>query len=141
MIYIEEKDFDRQLELLTFLTDKGTYTVCAWLYPEATSPAIAGYAIDQTPSGLQPVTTYYDGDKAKCTTPVPATKENLQAFFSDHSSFKNNCDSLALYKTTEHDWSVAIVGHEGMCLIKDDYLLNDLANSGYDASLEAPSWW
>ncbi len=141
MIYVEEKKFNRQVELLSFIANESDYNICAWLYPESSATEIAGYPITDNSAGLIPVTTYENGHVPVCTLLVPADSVSIDAFSSAKVELKKNADSLTLYKSNESNWSVATIGHEGMCLVEDDNLLTNLISSGFNASKEAPSWW
>jgi hypothetical protein len=141
MIYVEEKDFNRQLELLSFLATSLDLNICAWLYPESTAKELAGIAVTNNPLSLSPVTTYENGFSPKCTSPTAATKSTLDSFGSSHTELKKNCDSLALYKNNQSSWLATTIGHEGMCLVQDESLLTSLTQAGFSATTSAPDWW
>jgi hypothetical protein len=141
MIYVEEKDFNRQIKLLVFLASSQDLSICAWLYPESTLTKLSGFDVTQNPSSLVPVTTYENGFRPKCTIPISASASKINAFGSSYNELKINCDSLALYKNNETSWFAATIGHEGMCLIQDDLLLNILIQAGFSASTDVPNWW
>ncbi len=141
MIYVEEKDFDRQIQLLSFLASNAELFICAWLYPESSSSTLAGFEVTDNPESLIPVTTYEDEFQPKCTLLVPANGTNIEAFSEAYPELKINCDSLALYKKSDLSWLAATIGHEGMCLVQNDEILNSLIQVGYPASIEAPTWW
>lgn len=140
MIYIQEKNFDRQIKLLSFIAERFDCDICAWLYPESSSTEIAGFDVTEN-SFLIPVTTYENGYSPKHTSLRKASTEVISAFATAQTSIKDNCDSLALYLNNEQSWLAATIGHEGMCLIQDESKLNSLISAGFNASLEAPSWW
>jgi hypothetical protein len=139
MIYIQEKNFDRQIELLSFLSEKGSYSICAWLYPESSLAIVAGQLTEI--SNLEAVTTYDDGKIPSNTVPVECNKSMLSQFLVAKAELIANCDSLVLYKSSSKQWSVAAIGHEGICLVRDDALLTQLLSAGFSGSFEAPSWW
>lgn len=141
MIYIEEKEFERQIELLSYLANSSNFNVCAWLYPESTVSELAGFEITDNKEMLTPVTTYEGGFLPKRTKLIPAIGNILPMFNSSKDELKANCDSLALYKDNEPSWYAATIGHEGMCLVQDDTLLEKLVSAGFNATSEAPSWW
>ena len=139
MIYVEEKDFDRQIDLLEAMSKDEEYSVCAWLYPEASAKEVAGIAIVKT--DLEPVTTYGDGFKPFHTELVHLNSSYLSQFKSCQQDLIDYCDSLAIYKGKSTTWAAATIGHEGMCLVRDVKKLNKLKGSGFAAATEAPSWW
>jgi hypothetical protein len=141
MIYVEEKDFYRQIELLSFVVSSHDLNICAWLYPESIATELAGIEVTDNPLSLSPVTTYENGVSPKCTAFVPASSESISLFGSAYVELKKNCDSLALYKNNESSWLTATIGHEGMCLVQDESLLNNLTQAGYAATTKAPDWW
>lgn len=141
MIYIGEKDFGRQIELLSFLAERGDYVICAWLYPEAQAKDLAGFAVIDGFPGLVPPTAYGNDHVAKCTEVVSASEKTLEAFSNAKTSVMRNCDSVALYQRNQLSWAACVIGHEGICLIQDDSLLNELVTAGFNACLKAPRWW
>jgi hypothetical protein len=141
MIYIEEKDFARQLELISFVAESVDCDICAWLYPESLITEIAGIEITENTSDLVPVTIYENGFSPKRTSLSKASTEVISAFAAAQVNIKKSCDSIALYQNNESSWLVVTIGHEGMCLVQDESKLNSLINAGFNASLEAPSWW
>ncbi len=141
MIYVVEKDFDRQLKLLVFLAGIENYSFCGWLYPESKISAYSGHSVTPNPKHLIPVTTYGDGHQPKCTETMPATKNNIIKFCANKSTITQHFDSLAMYKADEKSWSVVTIGHEGIGLVQDDNLLIKITGAGFAASLQAPEWW
>ena len=141
MIYVEEKDFNRQIELLEFIASSQDLNICAWLYPESNVTELVGIEVSDNSQGFIPVTTYENGFSPKCTALVLATPGSIRSFGSAYSELKKNCDSLAIYKKNQFNWFAATIGHEGMCLVQDNSLLKRLTQAGYAASTEAPSWW
>jgi hypothetical protein len=139
MIYVQEKDFNRQIELLIFLADKGNYSVCAWLYPESNTTSIGPHSIEQ--SELEAVTSYGANSKPNHTSLIKCSRDSLQIFISAKLEVVSNCDSLALYKENSTLWFAATIGHEGMSLVRNEALLPSLLSAGFSASTEAPSWW
>lgn len=139
MIYVQEKDFNRQIDLFNFFAEKDSYSMCAWLYPESNATSIASYSIEK--NDLESATSYEGGTKPNHTSLVKCTRDSLQEFVSTKTEVTENCDSLALYKTNNILWSAVTIGHEGMCLVRDDALLKQLISAGFSASTEAPSWW
>jgi len=141
MIFVEEKGFNHQIALLSFLAELGDYNVCAWLYPEQAASELIGLSVSDNPLGLTPITTYGNGHKPRCTELLPASKANFKLFSVAKEEVLKKCDTLALYKVDQVNWAASTVGHEGMCLVQDDRLLNGIIRSGFNAALKAPNWW
>jgi hypothetical protein len=141
MIFVEEKDFNHQIALLSFLAESRDYNICAWLYPEQAVSELIGLSVSDNPLGLIPVTTYENEHKPKCTKLLAASKANFRLFSVAKAEILKNCDSLALYEVDQVNWAVSTIGHEGMCLVQDDSLINGLTRAGFNASLEVPNWW
>ncbi len=139
MIYIHEKDFEGQLKLLGYIASQESYLLCAWLYPESKALKISGQPIEN--SNLEPITSYGDNAIPRHTCLANCTKARLQLFSSSQAAITANCDSLALYKSGALTWSAAAIGHEGMCLVKDEAMLSKIKSAGFKASLKEPSWW
>ena len=141
MIYIEEKSFNRQLELVSYLSNLEQLKICAWLYPESTVGSLAGFNVSLCESWLVAVTSYADGFRPLHTELIPASPANISALVNAALDLKDNCDSLALYKDNEKSWYAATIGHEGMCLVQNRSLLQGLVRAGFNASEKPPSWW
>ncbi len=141
MIYVEEKSFSRQIELLKFMAVNHEFQICAWLYPESEIEVLAGFEVLSEKADIKPVTTYENGVVPKHTKLVSATTETISAFCSAQKDVKANCDSLAIYPFETNNWVCATIGHEGMCLVTDKEMLQGLLGQGFNASAKAPSWW
>lgn len=142
MIYIEEKIYDRQVDLLEFFYQHGKYDIIIWFYPEAKKRSICGLKL--TPKGLmegEQVTIYGDGFKPKKTRRVNLTAELLEIIRNSAEDIQLNCDSLTLYSTEENNWTACIIPHERMGLVRDDEHLDSLTIEGLEPSLEKPEWW
>ena len=139
MIYVEDRSFDNRLKLLDYLSSNEELYLVAWLYPESNLKKLLN--LDLVRSDLKPVTTYGDGFQPWHTEPKRCTSELLARLFSLRDVLTKNCDSLALYRENESSWDFCTIGHEGMSLIADDRLLDDVRKAGFQASLQAPSWW
>ena len=142
MIYIEEKKFDRQLDLLTYFSDAESYELIIWMYPESKLKSIFNFTLnDGKELNGFPVTTYSNGVVAMRTPRVLLTKKLIGLMRKSRLLINNNCDSCALYFIGNNEWSICTIGHEGMCLVKDNQLLSDLVSVGFKASLDVPAWW
>lgn len=141
MIFVEEKAFKNQIALLSFLAESEDYNICAWIYPEQVVSELIGLSVSDNPLGLIPVSTYDNGHKPRCTKLLPASKTSFRLFSVAKAEIIKNCDSLALYEADQVNWVASTLGHEGMCLVQDDRLLNNIIRAGFNASLEAPNWW
>ncbi len=139
MLYINELSFQRQIDLLRFISNNSTLSIGVWLYPESKVSMIAGLKV--TKSSIQPVTEYYDGFKASHTELAKCTLEFLDRILLSKNEVFKNCDSIALYSHGKRDWEVATIGHEGMCLVKDATLFGQLQDEGFSVSSKPPSWW
>ena len=141
MIYVEEKSFDRQLELLAYLSKSEPLMICAWLYPESKVSHLAGFKVSTGESGLVAVTSYQNGFRPRHTELVSASPAHISTLRDAAVELKDNCDSLALYKENEQSWYAVTIGHEGMCLIQSPSLLQELVLAGFNTSEKPPSWW
>ena len=80
MIYVEEKDFNRQIELLSYISSGKDLNVCAWIYPESGALKLAGSDVIEKNISLIPVTIYGNGFIPKCTTPVKFSIKSINSF-------------------------------------------------------------
>jgi len=142
MIYIEEKSFERQLHLMSELSNQSSFELVIWLYPESSVDSIIGVnVLESTSVNAIPVTTYENGVIAKCTQRLRLTKQLISEIAQEKDSMVRNCDSLCIYTPHNAEWQACTIGHEGMVLVRDTALLNNLKCLGFNASLHAPSWW
>ena len=89
MIYVEEKDFNRQIELLLNISSGKDLNVCAWLYPESDALTLAGSDVIENNLSLIPVTTYENGFIPKCTTPIKASIDSIHLFSAAFNELKS----------------------------------------------------
>jgi hypothetical protein len=142
MIFIEEKEFERQLDLLVYFMSRGEFDLIIWLFPESKLRNICGLKL--APQDLfegEQVTKYGDGFKPKKTRRVELTLDLLNEFRNSATEIQLNCDSLALYPPSERSWSICTIEHGGMCLARDENLMDELLSHGFNASLKKPEWW
>lgn len=140
MLYIEESSYHRQVAALRILADRDNAFLCLWLFPESDENAVAGYEV--TPAqGLEPVTTYGDGTVPSRTQLIPASEEAFSALLAHEAQIKASCDSIALYSGSQASWYAATVGHEGMCIVREETSLSSLEKQGFNVLTKAPEWW
>ncbi|MDP5240842.1 hypothetical protein Q9Q94_14955 [Uliginosibacterium sp. 31-16] len=139
MIYVEEKDFSRQLDLIRAISNAERSSFCAWLYPESKAENIAGWRVQK--SNLEAVTTYGDNVTPSHTELVNCSEGVIVSVSRAKNDVVAHCDSLVLYKLGATQWFTAVVGHEGMCLVRDDALSSLLQQAGFKVSSEPKNWW
>jgi hypothetical protein len=142
MLYIQEKNYRKQIELLRFLNRRDGYDFIVWLYPESKLKHLFGHQLCKGTNFEGLPITKYDSDavvKRTCRTRI------YELFMDEMNKYKriysNNCDSCVLYKPGEYDWFAAVIGHEGVCIVNDDRMINELISSGFNVSHEKPVWW
>lgn len=140
MLYIQDTVFLRQLDLLLFVAAAGRFRLSAWLYPDSGAKVLAGLKV-VSHQGLRPITEYGNGTLPSRTELISANEETIRAFIAHESDIKAHCDSIALYSEGNSVWSAAIIGHEGMSLVRDESYLNHLEGAGFNVSNEPPAWW
>ncbi|MDH4274866.1 MAG: hypothetical protein OEW08_07505 [Gammaproteobacteria bacterium] len=142
MIYITEKNFERQLALLQLVSQlSGATDLVAWLYPGLNLTSFVGLEVTSDSDGLLPVTTYEDdSEKVSNTMPTQFTSSLAERLVQGGSEIFRCCDSLAIYRKDEKDWYACTIYHEGMCLVSDNILLSHLIAQGFNATEEAPTW-
>ncbi|MBI5075497.1 MAG: hypothetical protein HZB62_10095 [Nitrospirae bacterium] len=142
MIYLEEKQFDRQLDLLGSFLAKGEFDLIIWFSPESKRRSICnlGLAPKDLIEGEQ-VTTYGNGFKPNKTRRTKLTADLLTNIREASRDIQVNCDSLALYPADKKNWIACTIEHEGMCLVSDDSLIDTLASKDFNPSLEKPQTW
>lgn len=143
MIYVTETNFERQLALLDVVSQQlGETRAVVWLYPDSKTKTVAGLTVSDEHQGLLPVTNYGDGSEQGLNTSPKAFNAGLVSeLLKNQSEVIRFCDSVAIYKPDEKEWSACFIHHEGMCLVRDNALLENLKEQKFSASTEAPSWW
>lgn len=142
MIFIEEKRFQRQLDLLEYFISQGKFDLIIWFFPESKLRNICGLKLASKDliEGEQ-VTAYGDGFKPRKTRRIELTSDLMNEVRNSAKEIQSNCDSLALYRPSEKNWSICTIAHEGMCLVRDENLIDELLSQGFSASLNQPEWW
>lgn len=139
MLYVEEKDFARQMDVLRASIKSSDLLVCAWLYPDVELTSLAGFKVVPN-QGLEPVTTYEDGTLPYRTELAPAIDSVIEAMRGYEAELHAYCDSITLYSPGSIKWAAATVGHEGMCLVRSDKTFYQLQEAGFRVSKQAPAW-
>ncbi|WP_248741407.1 MULTISPECIES: hypothetical protein [unclassified Pseudomonas] len=141
-LFITENRFDRQILLLSKLSNQTRLELVIWLYPESRVDNIIGYRVSSpTTVNATPVTTYAGHLAGRCTQRLPITDDLIRAIALNEVDFINECDSLCVYHPSQAEWVASFISHEGVILIKDGSLLVDLEALDFKASPHAPAWW
>lgn len=142
MIYVEEKSFSRQIDVIEHLNTIEKFDVILWFYLGNKQQNICGLKLAQKSliEGEQ-ITHYWKDQKPHKTRRVSLTTELLTDIRASEKSISKNCDSIALYRPGIKEWLACAISHEGMCIIREDQYLEALKVSGLNASTEKPEWW
>lgn len=142
MIYLEEKHFARQLDLLGYLQSDFDSEIVFWLYPESNIATLLGRDLYNS-EGIyaEPVTTYDESTIPRCTSRLLFDEDLLFSIKRHQQVISKHCDSICLYEKNSKQWTACTIGHEGMILLRNDELLECLRASGFNASIEAPDGW
>ena len=142
MLYIEEKTFHRQIDLLATMVKLGAYDLVVWTYPEATLKNIFDFQLScDHEDDLEPVTTYEENVTVMRSSRLPCNDLVMGRIISGKELISKNIDSLCLYKKNELAWDACTIGHEGMCLVKNEALCDKLIQEGFTVSKKPPEWW
>lgn len=142
MLYIETSSFDDRIELIKYFTKNGDHELIFWLLPESKARSVCDLklAAKDLQEG-EPVTTYGDDFKPNKTRRAKITYDLIGKICDSKDYININCDSITIYRKEEKAWLACTVGHEGMCLVKDDKHKLPLLEIGFDASNSKPEWW
>ena len=141
MIYVEEKDLESQFKLLEYISTLTGFTVVGWQYPEIRNSPIGIFPSQSDRSNFEPVTNYSSGEIPIHTKPMKAKASKFAYVAKFKDELRKSFDSFCLYKNGSCEWYACTIGHEGMCLVRDESLLSALKSKGFRASLEKPEWW
>jgi len=141
MIYIQEKYFTKQIDMLHFIIEMGEFEIIIWLYPESKIKHLFGLEILTCEKFQGASVTKYDTPIIKRTIRQKATLEFIAKLKKSRRVFTQNCDSCVLYKVGEFNWYAALIGHEGMLLVNDDEKKEEFILNGFNATLEPPDYW
>ena len=115
MLYIQDKYFKKQMDLLYFLLEHNEFEIIIWLYPESKLKHLFGF--DLLKFGKyqgKPVTEYNDSSPViKRTIRQKMTSSFIARIYESRRIFVQNCDSCVIYKLGEFDWYASTIGHEG----------------------------
>lgn len=141
MIYIQESSLASQLLALEFLSGLLPCRLVLWNYPSIKKQKIPLLANELLNQRFAPVTEYSDGTVPFHSKPC-AAKPSLISYLNNFGSeIKTSVDSICIYPQASLEWAACTIGHEGMCLVKDDRYLKPLLAKGFNASTKAPEWW
>ncbi|WP_028877026.1 hypothetical protein [Teredinibacter turnerae] len=141
MIYVQDDDLKSQLKLLEHFAGSDRFIVVAWQYPEINKSPVPFFPTSVAHRNYEPVTTYEYGVVAKHTKPTKA-KPSMMAYLGNFSAeIVRAYDSICLYRVGSREWFACTIGHEGMCLVRDDAFLQELQGKGFNASTKQPDWW
>ncbi|MCP8900663.1 hypothetical protein [Gilvimarinus xylanilyticus] len=141
MIYIQESSLEHQLNVLERISAKSSFVLILWNYPKASKqivPLIGGKLFNQ---GFEAVTEYFDNTVLMHSRPLAARPSLLSYLSRFKRELERSVDSICLYSERSKHWSACSIGHEGMCLVRDESFLEPLLAAGFNASIEAPDWW
>lgn len=141
MIYVEDKSLESQFRLLEYISTLNSFILVGWQYPEIFKSSIEIFPSHHQREEFEPVTTYCNGELAIHTKPMRAKASKLSYVVKFKDRIISSFDSFCLYKNGSNNWYACSVGHEGMCLVRDDALLPLLKSKGFNASLDKPNWW
>ncbi|TFH80362.1 MULTISPECIES: hypothetical protein [Pseudomonas] len=141
-LFITETRFDRQILLLSKLSNQTRLELVIWLYPESRVDNVIGYRVNSPTSvNAIPVTTYAGHIAGRCTQRLPITDDLIRAIALNEVDFIDECDSLCVYHPSQAEWVASVISHEGVILIKDGSLLVGLEVLDFKVTPHAPSWW
>jgi hypothetical protein len=105
--------------------------------PESfTSPFVAPDVNDY----LEPVTEHGDGRRPLCSRRVSIDEELVSWLEPRTDDFEDWGDSLAIYRPGKWDLVAAVIPHEGLILVADEFG-SALAASGFFPGADPPDWW
>ena len=140
MIYVEETNFSRQIDVLEYLRRTQKLDVIFWLCPEEKTTICGQPLANNKLIEGEPVTTY-SGVEPHKTQRTELTTELVEEIRKSEKILNKSCDSIVLYEQNKKTWFACTIGHEGMCLINNKAFLEGLISSGFNASLNKPEWW
>lgn len=140
MLYILEKRVDVLLDMFLHLSNEPDYKLVIWLYPESDCNNLIGYdVIKGRPSEFLPVTTYQDSDY-KFTRPIDVSSGLIEKVKGNISELSRVVDSFCFY-LNEPEWKFCSIGHEGMGLVNNDSIFDEIKAKGFNVSTTPPEWW
>jgi len=139
LIYVEAKSQDMQFKLIGGIAANAKLELVLWLHQGYEKDTILNVAISDNLQG-EAITSYADGTYPINTIRTEYNESIWIEMSKNKALIKEYCDSVTLYREGKYEWYLCTVGYEGMSLIRDDTLLNDVKLSGFNMSIEAPSW-
>jgi hypothetical protein len=89
---------------------------------------------------LEPVTGYGDGVHPVCSARVAIDERLLSWLEPRTNDFEDWGDSLSIYRPGKNELVAAVIPHEGMILVADEFG-SALSASGFRPSADPPDWW
>ncbi len=141
MLYLEDDRRDLWPAVARTLASLEPLDMVLYLYegegPEAFTPPFQAAEQDEY---LEPVTGYADGARPLCSRRVPIDEELLTWLEPRTGDFEDWGDALAAYRPGKLDLVAAVIPHEGMILVADEFG-SAMAAAGLRLSSDAPDWW
>jgi hypothetical protein len=140
MLYILEERIDLLLEMFLHFSSDSDYKLVIWLYPESDCNNLIGYDVIKGRSEeYLPATTYQNSDY-KFTRPIKVSPDIIERVKENISDLSRVVDSFCFY-LNEPGWKFCSIGHEGMGLVNDDSMFDEIKAKGFIVSKSAPEWW
>lgn len=142
MIFIQEREYGRQIDLIETLSNMFECDLVAWVYPDSKIDLLFEIPLQEASLiNADPCTTYEGQLKVRCTPRMPITDDFVKIMRDDKKTVDLYCDSLCIYSVNDRKWLACIVGHEGMILVDRSDLFGALGELDFSVSNSPPDWW
>jgi len=141
MLYIEDDNGDLWPAVAAALALVAPLDMVLCLYegngPESFTAPFRAPDIDER---LEPITDYEDGVHPLCSARVPVDDGLVSWLRSRTNDFEDWGDSLSVYRPGKRELVAAVIPHEGMILVADEFAAS-LEAGGFSSSIDPPDWW
>lgn len=141
MLYVEDDSRGLWPSLVRALSSLESLDMVLCLYPDHEQESFsAPFLAPDRDEYLERATSYEDGAAPPCSRRVSVDEGLLSWLEPRTCDFEEWGDSLAVYRPGSYALVAAVIPHEGMILVADEFG-SALAASGFRLSDEPPDWW
>jgi hypothetical protein len=140
VLYIEGDTGDTWPATVRILAARDHLRMVVQMY-EGDDPVPEPFVPGASPQWLETVTTFAPTGSTVSSDLVDVDEDLLSSVALLKSSEVGIEWDFAVYRPGEREWVAAAVPHEGMVFVRDDSLLDELADADLLVSDRPPEWW
>lgn len=138
MLYIDDEARALWPSVVRALASLAPFDMVLCLYPGQDAATLPDrFVLAARPELLERVTDYAEGEAPPSSQRVLVNEDLLAWLEPQTDEFEDWCDSLALYRPARTELAAAVIPHEGIILVQDEFG-SALAAAGFWLSADPP---